>query len=89
MGFREFRNKYLGDGAFYRRLLTVALPIVVQNAITTFVSLLDNIMVGKTGTDPMTGVSIANQLIFVFNILVFGAISGAGAGAGSACSGAV
>ena len=78
MGFREFRNKYLGDGAFYRRLLTVALPIVVQNAITTFVSLLDNIMVGKTGTDPMTGVSIANQLIFVFNILVFGAISGAG-----------
>ncbi len=78
MGFKEFRNRYLGDAAFYRRLMTVALPIVIQNAITTFVSLLDNIMVGKTGTDPMTGVSIANQLIFVFNILIFGATAGAG-----------
>lgn len=59
-------------------LLKVCLPIIIQNAITTFVGLLDNIMVGRTGTDPMTGVSIANQLIFVFNILIFGAISGAG-----------
>lgn len=78
MTLKELGKKYVGDRAFYKRLAAVALPIVVQNAITTFVSLLDNIMVGKTGTDPMTGVSIANQLIFVFNILVFGAISGAG-----------
>ncbi len=76
--FSGFRKKYIGDKAFYRRLCAVVLPIIVQNAITTFVGLLDNIMVGKTGTDPMTGVSIANQLVFVFNILIFGAISGAG-----------
>lgn len=74
----EFRKKYFGDRAFYKMLFGVCLPIVVQNAITTFVGLLDNIMVGQTGTDPMTGVSIANQLTFVFNILIFGAISGAG-----------
>lgn len=73
-----FKKKYIGDRAFYKKLLAVVLPIMVQNAITTFVGLLDNIMVGKTGTDPMTGVSIANQLVFVFNILIFGAISGAG-----------
>ena len=78
MKFTDFRKKYIGDKAFYKLLAGVVLPIIVQNAITTFVSLLDNIMVGKTGTDPMTGVSISNQLIFVFNILVFGAISGAG-----------
>ena len=73
-----FIKKYVGDRAFYKMLAGVALPIIVQNAITTFVGLLDNIMVGKIGTDPMTGVSISNQLTFVFNILVFGAISGAG-----------
>ena len=68
----------MGDRQFYKMLAGVALPIIVQNAITTFVNMLDNIMVGKIGTDPMTGVSIANQLVFVFNILVFGASSGAG-----------
>lgn len=73
-----FVKKYIGDRAFYKTLAGVALPIIIQNAITTFVGLLDNIMVGKIGTDPMTGVSISNQLTFVFNILVFGAISGAG-----------
>ncbi|MGN0978363.1 MAG: MATE family efflux transporter, partial [Faecousia sp.] len=46
--------------------------------ITNFVSLLDNIMVGQVGTVPMSGVSIVNGLLFVFNLCVFGASSGAG-----------
>lgn len=73
-----FKEKYIGDRNFYRMLLKVVLPIIAQNAITNFVGLLDNIMVGRTGTDPMTGVSVANQLIFVFNLIVFGAVAGAG-----------
>ena len=56
----------------------VAIPIIVQNGITNFVSLLDNIMVGQVGTEQMSGVGIANQLIFVFNLCIFGGISGAG-----------
>ncbi len=71
-------QKYIGDRAFYRRVLAVALPIVIQNAITNFVSTLDNIMVGQVGTIPMSGVSIVNQLMFVFNLCIFGAASGAG-----------
>ncbi len=71
-------RSYLGDRAFYRRVLAVALPIMIQNGITTFVSLLDNIMVGQVGTIQMSGVSIANQLLFVFNLCIFGASSGAG-----------
>lgn len=73
-----FRQKYIGDKSFYKMLLGVVLPIIAQNAITNFVSLLDNIMVGRTGTDPMSGVSVANQLIFVFNLIIFGAVAGAG-----------
>lgn len=71
-------QKYIGDKALYRRFFAVALPIIVQNAITNFVSLLDNIMVGQIGTIPMSGVSIVNQLLFVFNLSIFGASSGAG-----------
>ena len=71
-------KRYFGDRAFYRRCLSVALPIIIQNGITNFVSLLDNIMVGQVGTVPMSGVSIVNQLIFVINLCIFGASSGAG-----------
>lgn len=71
-------QKYVGNRAFYRRVIAVALPIVIQNGIANFVSLLDNIMVGRIGTLQMSGVSIVNQLIFVFNLCVFGATSGAG-----------
>ena len=71
-------KKFIGTRSFYRRVLTIALPIIVQNGITNFVSLLDNIMVGQVGTVPMSGVSIVNGLIFVFNLCVFGASSGAG-----------
>lgn len=71
-------KKLVGDRAFYRRLFSVMLPILVQNVITNFVSLLDNIMVGQVGTEPMSGVAIVNQLIFVFNLCVFGGLAGAG-----------
>ncbi len=59
-------------------VFAVVVPILVQNAITCFVGLLDNIMVGRIGTEQMSGVAIANQLIFVFNLAVFGGISGPG-----------
>lgn len=71
-------NRYIGDRAFYRHVLGIAVPIIVQNGITNFVSLLDNIMVGQVGTIPMSGVSIVNGLVFVFNLCIFGASSGAG-----------
>ena len=71
-------KRYIGDRAFYRHVLGIAIPIIIQNGITNFVSLLDNIMVGQVGTVPMSGVSIVNGLLFVFNLCVFGASSGAG-----------
>ena len=63
---------------FYRRVLSVALPMMIQNGITNFVQMLDNVMVGQVGTIPMSGVAIVNQLMFVFNLCIFGAASGAG-----------
>ena len=74
----NFKEKFIGDKAFYKRVLFIALPMIGQNAITSLVSFLDNIMVGMIGTEQMSGVAIVNQLIFVFNLAIFGGLSGPG-----------
>ena len=71
-------KSYIGDKAFYRRALTIAVPIFMQNIITNFVSLLDNLMVGQLGTLPMSGVAVVNQLLFVFTLVSFGTCTGTG-----------
>ncbi len=72
-------KKYIKEGMpYYKRMLLIAIPIMIQNGVTNFVNMLDNIMVGQVGTLQMTGVSIVNQLFFVFNLCIFGAMSGAG-----------
>lgn len=78
MNRNKWISRFVGDKAFYQRVLTIVLPIIIQNLITNFVGLLDNIMIGRVGTEQMAGVSVVNQLMFVFNISIFGAISGAG-----------
>lgn len=71
-------TKFFEDKAFYKNLLAIVLPIVIQNAVTSFVSLLDNIMVGQIGTKAMSAVSICNQLNNVYMFLMFGAFSAVG-----------
>ena len=75
---KNYLKSYIGTKDFYKRMLTILVPIIIQNAITNFVDMLDNIMVGRIGTEQMSGVAISNQLIFVYNLCIFGAVSGAG-----------
>ena len=77
-GHKSFREKYIGDKAFYKLVLSVALPIIIQSGITNFVSMLDNIMVGSLGTEEMSGVSVINQLYFVYMLCIFGGLGGIG-----------
>lgn len=71
-------KKFIGDKAFYKMVLALAFPIIIQNGITNFVNLLDNVMVGQLSTEEFAGVGIANQLIFVCNLAIFGGLSGSG-----------
>ena len=71
-------KRYIGPRSFYRRALGIMLPLALQNAVTNFVSLLDNIMVGQTGTASMTGVAVVGQLMFIFYMFVFGTMAGPG-----------
>lgn len=71
-------NAFKNDKQLYRKLLLIAVPMMVQNGISNFVNLLDNLMIGKVGTNALSGVAIANQLIFVFFLMIFGATAGVG-----------
>lgn len=64
--------------AIYNKALKLAVPIMIQNGITNMVGLIDNVMVGSLSTEAITAVSIVGQLIFVFNLAVFGGFSGPG-----------
>ena len=71
----RLKKKYIGDKAFYKRYIFLATPMIIQNAITNFVSFLDNIMVGQLGQEAISAVATVNQLNFVFALAVFGAAS--------------
>ena len=75
--FTTIRAKYVGSKAFYAAVLALIVPIIIQNTISNFVNLLDNLMVGAVGEGQMNGVSISNTLMFVFNLAIFGGMSGA------------
>lgn len=75
---KKAKKTLIGSRAFYATVLGLVVPMIIQNGITNFVSLLDNLMVGALGDAEMSGVAIANQLVFVFNLCIFGGLSGAG-----------
>ena len=70
-------KRYIGDKQFYKAVLALAIPLVIQQAITSFVNLLDNVMVGGLGTESISAVAVVNQIFMVFNLSLFGGLSGA------------
>ena len=73
-----FLRRFVGDKGFYKMILGVTVPIMIQNGISSFVNMLDNVMVGRIGTEQMSGVSIVNQLIFIYFLCIFGGMGGIG-----------
>ncbi|MGN0992300.1 MAG: MATE family efflux transporter [Candidatus Ventricola sp.] len=74
----RLRRTLIGDRAFYSMMIAIVVPIIIQNTVTNVVSLLDNVMVGRVGTLEMSAVAIVNQLLFIFNLCIFGGLAGAG-----------
>lgn len=71
-------NRFFGNKAFYKKVIAISLPIMLQQGITSFVNILDTLMIGNYDTNAMSGLSIANQLFFIVNILTIGAMATAG-----------
>lgn len=73
-----FLNKLIvNDKSFYKKVLTLALPIALQSAINIGVNMLDTIMVGNLGETQLSATSLANSFITIFHILCMGIGMGA------------
>ena len=70
--------KLIGTKDFYKSVFRIAIPIMIQNVVTNSVSLVNNITVGHLGTESLAGVAIANTLISIFYLCIFGAMSATG-----------
>lgn len=75
---KKLIHTWFGNAEFYKMVMAVALPLVIQQLFSTFVSLLDNIMVGQVGTMAMSAVSISNQLLMVVTLAIIGSVNAAG-----------
>lgn len=64
------------DKVFWKALLRLALPIALQNLLTTSLSLIDTLMVGRLGDTAIAAVGIGSQIAFFCNIVMFGIASG-------------
>ena len=69
-------STFIGDKAFYRHLIAVSLPLILQQLVTASIQIVDNVMVGRLGETAIGAVSVVNQLFFVVIITTFGVISG-------------
>jgi len=74
----RLRIKLFDDKGFYRSLFLIALPIMLQNLLSSFVNLIDTVMIGQLGTVEIAGVGLGNQVFFLLNMILFGVCSGGG-----------
>ncbi len=61
---------------FYKTLFLIAIPIILQQLMQTFVNMLDTIMVGQLGSVEIAAVGLGNQIFFILNMILFGIASG-------------
>lgn len=70
--------KAISQSRFASDLLRIALPIALQNLVSSAVNMLDTVMVGRLGEAPLAAVGLGNQVFFLLVLFVFGITSGSG-----------
>ena len=66
------------DRGFWKHVLLIGIPVVIQNLISSSLNMVDTVMIGRLGANEMVAVGLANQLFFLFTLILFGVNSGAG-----------
>lgn len=62
---------------FIRPLITIGLPVALQNLIAASLNMVDTLMIGRLGPVEIAAVGLANQFFFLLNLFLFGVNSGA------------
>ncbi len=74
---RSKLSKFIGSKQFYITAITIALPIMAQSFVTSFVNLIDNVMISSLGATALTSVTVANKYYMILNAALMG-IGGSG-----------
>lgn len=72
----NFKQHFKQNAAFYKDLWIIALPIALQQLVTSSLNMVDTLMVGKVGVDAVAAVGVSNQYYFLLNMVMFGIYSG-------------
>ena len=70
------RKSALWDKTLLLTLVTLMVPMILQNLLTLGTQMMDSIMLGQLGQNELSASSLANQPFFIFNLLIFGMASG-------------
>lgn len=73
---KEDLKELFSDKKFYKMVLFLSLPIILQNLIASSVNMLDTMMIGRVGEVELAAVGIANQFYFIFSLFIMGISSG-------------
>lgn len=65
-------KRMIGTKEFYKAVMVIALPIMAQQFVTSFVNLIDNVMIGSVGSIALTSVTVANKFYLIYNSTLFG-----------------
>lgn len=69
-------NGLFADKEYFKTMLIIAIPVMLQNFITSFLNMVDTVMVGKLGEAEIAAVGIANQYFFFYNMFLIGLCAG-------------
>lgn len=63
---------------FFKTLIMLCVPIIIQNLISSLINMIDTVMVGGLGEISVASIGIANQYFFLYNMALSGIIGGSG-----------
>ena len=77
MGERGMSRLFVKEKSFYKLILSIAVPVVLQNMITIGVNIMDTLMLGNYGEVQLSASSLANEFINIYHIMCMGMSMGA------------
>ena len=64
--------------AFYREILSLAIPIALQSLLTSLIGATDALMLGRLNQESIAAAALANQIAFVMNLFISAVVNGGG-----------
>ena len=71
-------NEKIDLKEFYKKFLVIGIPLMIQQLVSSSLNFIDNLMIGRLGTDYIASVGFANSVYRILDLIIFGICSGMG-----------